>query len=179
MGSALTWFAQLWSPGIDVLMRKLSLGGFVRICWWYGWSVEWWWVGFCQFVGGCLGLLGCEIWRLKFHFTRFEFNFLGFKFAGFAFLFKYIMCSCLIYLFYLGFFFFFFFHVDFIIFLGLWVWFVGGFGEGKGFWMNFCMFICWENVIKEKKILIILIFWATFMFFPEEHEEYVTLFFRK
>ena len=102
MGLALTWFAQLWSPGIDVLMRKLSLGGFVQICWWCGWSVEWWWVGFCQFVGGCLGLLGCEIWRLKFHFTRFEFNFLGFKFAGFAFLFKYIMCSCLIYQFYLG-----------------------------------------------------------------------------
>nr|POE55782.1 hypothetical protein CFP56_30572 [Quercus suber] len=38
--------------GIDVLMTKLSL----QIC---GWSVEWWWVGFCQFVGGCLDLLGC------------------------------------------------------------------------------------------------------------------------
>ena len=86
-------------------MRKLSLGGFVQICWWCGWSVEWWWVGFCQFVGDCLGLLGCEIWRFKFHSTGFEFNFLGFKFAGFAFLFKYIMCSCLIYQFYLGLFF--------------------------------------------------------------------------
>ena len=42
--------------------------------------------------------------------------------------------------------------------------------------MNFCMFIYLENVIKEKKILIILILWATFMFFLEEH---VTLFFRK
>ena len=49
----------------------------------------------------------------------------------------------------------------------------------KGILNEFCMFICWENVIKEKKILIILIFWATFMFFPEEHEEHVTLFFRK
>ena len=33
-----------------------------------------------------------------------------------------------------------FFQVDFIIFLGLWVCFVGGFSGGKGFWMNFCMF---------------------------------------
>ena len=35
------------------------------------------------------------------------------------------------------------------------------------------------NKRKEKKKLIILIFWAIFMFFPEEHEEHVTLFFRK
>ena len=64
----------------------VEVGGFVPICWWCGGSVEWGWVGFCQFVGGCLGLLGCEIWRLKFHFTGFEFNFLDFKFAGFVFL---------------------------------------------------------------------------------------------
>ena len=156
MGSALTWFAQLWSLGIDVLMRKLSLGGFVQICWWCGWSVEWWWVGFCQFVGDCLGLLGCEIWRFKFHSTGFEFNFLGFKFAGFAFLFKYIMCSCFIYQFYLGLF------------------FSCGFYYFSGFMGLICCRIRWR-----KGILIILIFWATFVFFPEEHEEHVTLFFWK
>ena len=80
----------------------VEVGGFVLICWWCGGLVEWWWVGFCQFVGGCLDLLGCEIWRLKFHFTGIDFNFLGFQFAGFVFLFKYIMCSCLIYQFYQG-----------------------------------------------------------------------------
>ena len=39
------------------------------------------------------------VWGLK---SGFEFNFLGFKFARFLFLFKYLMCSCLIYQFYLG-----------------------------------------------------------------------------
>ena len=82
------------------MVDGVEVGGFVSICWWCGGLVEWGWVGFCQFVGCCLGLLGCEIWRLKFHFTGFEFNFLGFKFARFVFLFKYIMCLCLIYQFY-------------------------------------------------------------------------------
>ena len=66
------------------------------------WSVEWRWVVLFRSVGGCLGLLGCEIWRPKFLFIGFEFNYLGFKFARFVYLFKYIMCSYLIYLFYLG-----------------------------------------------------------------------------
>ena len=58
------------------------MGWVLPICWWL------------------IGFAGCEIWRLKFHSTGFEFNFLGFKFAGFVLLFKYIMCSCLIYQFY-------------------------------------------------------------------------------
>ena len=45
-------------------------------------------------------------------------------------------------------------------------------------WIFACLFL-WKCNKKKKKILIILIFWATFMFFPEEHEEHITLFFRK
>ena len=114
--------------------------------------MEWWWVGFCQFVGGCLGLLGCEIWRLRFHFTGFEFNFFGFKFAGFVFLFKYIMCSCLIYRFYLGLFFF------------MWILLF--------FWV--CGFDLLEDSVEERDFD-----YFNFLGNPEEHEEHVTLFFRK
>ena len=68
-----------------------------------------------QWSGGGLGFANLLVvawvcWDVRFGgsdfiFTGFEFNFFGFKFAGFVFLFKYIMCSCLIYQFYLGLFF--------------------------------------------------------------------------
>ena len=51
----------------------VEMGSFVSIYGWGGWSVEWWWVEFCQFIGGCLDLLGCEIWWLwakKSHWGR-------------------------------------------------------------------------------------------------------------
>ena len=39
--------------------------GFVQIWWCFGWLVEWWWVGFCWFVGVFLDLLRSEIMKKK------------------------------------------------------------------------------------------------------------------
>ena len=74
-----------WSGGGWFCSNLLVLWGVSGVV--VGWVLPicWWLIGFA----------GCEIWRLKFHSTGFEFNFLGFKFVGFVLLFKYIMCSCL------------------------------------------------------------------------------------
>ena len=136
----------VWSVEWRWVVLFRSIGG-------VGGSMEWWWVGFCQFVSGCLDLLGCEIWRLKFHFTGFEFNFLDFKFAGFVFLFKYVMCSCLIYQFYLG-----------LSRMLAWILILGFSSKVLIFWVlifiSMFNFLFMFNLMWAYSLICVLIFWA-------------------
>ena len=63
------WFFFFFFPLSNMwicVVGRVEVGGFVLICWWYGWSMEWWWIVFCEFVGGCLDLLRCEILHVKY-----------------------------------------------------------------------------------------------------------------